>query len=82
MPSYALIVRDYFPPQEAASRVSLVMMSTIVGMAFGGWLTGEIFDFSKSYTLALFNGVIFNILNILIALWLLLGPKVWAIKKS
>ncbi len=82
VPSYALIVRDYFPPQEAASRVSLVMMSTIVGMAFGGWLTGEIFDFSKSYTLALFNGVIFNILNILIALWLLLGPKVWAIKKS
>ena len=60
VPSYALIVRDYFPASQAASRVSLVMMSTIVGMAFGGWLSGEIFDLTGSYFAAFLNGLLFN----------------------
>src|SRR5690606_20440362 len=44
VPSYALIVREYFPAREAGARVSLVLMATIVGMAIGGWLSGAIFD--------------------------------------
>ena len=35
VPSYALIVRDYFPAREAATRVSLVLMMTVAGMAIG-----------------------------------------------
>ena len=37
VPSYAMIVRQYFPAREAGTRVSLVLMTTVVGMAIGGW---------------------------------------------
>ncbi len=41
VPSYALIVRDYYKASEAGARVSLVLMSTVVGMALGGWVSGR-----------------------------------------
>ena len=73
VPSYALIVRDYFPAREAGARVSLVLMSSVIGMAIGGWMSGEIFDLTGSYQAAFLNGIAFNFLNIGIALWLLTG---------
>tara|TARA_R110002049_G_scaffold44333_5_gene130125 strand:- start:181935 stop:183179 length:1245 start_codon:yes stop_codon:yes gene_type:complete len=71
VPSYALIVREYMPAREAGARVGFVMMATILGMALGGWLSGQIYDLSGSYALAFVNGIIWNGLNILIMLWLL-----------
>ena len=44
VPSYAIIVREYFSPKEAGTRVGLVLMATLFGMAFGGWMSGAIFD--------------------------------------
>ncbi len=44
VPMYAVIVRQYFPPKMAGTLVGLVIMSTIAGMALGGWLSGAIFD--------------------------------------
>jgi cyanate permease len=73
IPSYALIVRDYYPAREAGARVSLVLMSTIIGMAIGGWLSGEIFDLTGSYQTAFLNGIAWNLLNMAIAFWLLFG---------
>jgi MFS family permease len=73
VPSYALIVRDYFPAREAGARVSLVLMATIVGMAVGGWLSGAIYDLTGSYDAAFLNGIAWNLLNMSIAFWLLLG---------
>ncbi|HEY7688363.1 MAG TPA: MFS transporter [Dongiaceae bacterium] len=73
VPSYALIVRDYFPAREAGAKVSLVLMSSVIGMAIGGWMSGEIFDLTGSYQAAFLNGIAFNFLNIGIALWLLFG---------
>ena len=73
VPSYALIVRDYFPAREAASRVSLVLMATVAGMAIGGWMSGEIYDLTGSYQAAFLNGIAWNLLNMSIAAWLLLG---------
>ena len=73
VPSYALIVREYFPAREAGARVSLVLMATIVGMAIGGWLSGAIFDLTGSYQAAFLNGIAWNLLNMSIAFWLLLG---------
>jgi MFS family permease len=73
VPSYALIVRDYFPAREAGVRVSLVLMATIVGMAIGGWLSGAIYDLTGSYQAAFLNGIAFNLLNMSIAFWLLIG---------
>ena len=73
VPSYALIVRDYFPAREAGARVSLVLMSTIVGMAIGGWMSGAIYDLTGSYQAAFLNGIVWNLLNMSIAFWLLIG---------
>jgi MFS family permease len=71
VPSYALIVREYFPAREAGTQVSIVLMATVVGMALGGWMSGFIFDHSGSYQLAFTNGIAWNLLNLMIAGWLL-----------
>ena len=71
VPSYAIIVREYFPASEAGTRVGIVIMSTIIGMAIGGWLSGAIFDWTGSYQLAFLNGIAWNAVNAAIALWLL-----------
>jgi MFS family permease len=71
VPSYALIVREYFPPSEAGTRVGLVLSSTLAGMALGGWMSGAIFDATLSYRMAFLNGSLWNLLNVAIALWLL-----------
>lgn len=75
VPSYALIVRDCFPAREAGTRVSLVLTATVVGMAIGGWLSGEIFDLTGSYQAAFLNGIAFNLLNMVIAFWLLTNRR-------
>ena len=72
IPMYAVIVRDFFPPQEAGARVGLAVMATIVGMAFGGWLSGAIFDLTGSYAQAFSNGIAWNLLNISIVGFLML----------
>jgi len=71
VPSYAIIVREYFPPREAGVRTGIVLMATLFGMAFGGWVSGAIFDMTGSYRAAFINGIGFNLLNLTIAFWLL-----------
>ena len=72
VPSYALIIREYLPAREAGTRIGAVMMATTFGMALGGWLTGEIFDWTGSYQAALLNGISWNILNMILIglLWI------------
>jgi MFS family permease len=71
VPSYAIIVREYFPPREAGVRTGVVLMATLFGMAFGGWISGVIFDITGSYRAAFLNGIAWNLLNLTIAFWLL-----------
>ena len=71
MPSYAIIVREHFPPNEAGARVGTVMMASLFGMALGGWMSGAIFDWTGSYDAAFVNGILWNLLNMAIAFWLL-----------
>ncbi len=66
VPSYAVIIREYLPAEVAGERVGLVIMATVLGMAFGGWLSGWIFDQTGSYKIAFINGIGWNILNIFI----------------
>jgi MFS family permease len=75
VPSYALVIRDCYPAREAGTRVGLVMMMTILGMALGGWMSGVIFDWTGSYQAAFANGVLWNALNTAIALFLLLRRR-------
>jgi MFS family permease len=72
VPSYTIIVREYFSPSEAGTRVGLVLMATLLGMALGGWLSGLIFDMTGSYRAAFLNGLGWNLLNVSIMTWLLL----------
>ena len=71
VPCYAIIVREYFPPSQAGSRLGLLIMATLVGMAAGGWLSGVIYDETRSYTLAFLHGIAWNFINIGIVVFLL-----------
>jgi len=71
VPSYAIIVREYFPSREAGARVGAVITATLFGMALGGWMSGAIFDLTGSYRAAFVNGILFNLVNVSIALFLL-----------
>ena len=71
VPAYALIVREYFPSQEAGARTGTVLMATLLGMALGGWMSGAVFDLTGSYRAAFFNGIAWNLLNLAIIGWLL-----------
>jgi MFS family permease len=75
VPSYAIIIREYFSPQEAGTRVGVVLMASLFGMALGGWMSGKIFDLTGSYQAAFVNGVLWNLLNVAIVLWLLWRPR-------
>ncbi len=71
VPAYAIIVREHFPAREAGSRVGVVLTSTLLGMALGGWLSGKIFDLTGSYDAAFVNGIAWNLVNVGIVLFLL-----------
>ena len=71
VPSYAIIVREHFPPAEAGARVGTVLMFTLLGMALGGWMSGKVFDLTGSYHAAFVNGIAWNALNLVITLVLM-----------
>jgi MFS family permease len=76
VPSYAIIVREYFPAREAGGRIGIVIFATVVGMALGGWLSGAIFDLTGSYRAAFVHGIAWNFVNLAIASWLLMRARV------
>lgn len=71
VPSYAIIVREFFPASEAGARVGTLIMATLFGMAVGGWGSGVIFDLTGSYRAAFVHGIAWNAVNLVIATWLL-----------
>jgi sugar phosphate permease len=71
VPSYAIIVREHFPANEAGVRVGAVIMCTMLGMALGGWMSGKVFDLTGSYHAAFMNGIAWNLVNLSIAIFLL-----------
>jgi len=75
VPSYAVIVREYFPAGEAGKRVGIIILATVSGMAFGGWLNGAIYDLTGSYDAAFINGIIWNMANLLIIGFILSRSK-------
>jgi len=75
VPSYAIIVRESMPAREAATRVGIVILASVVGMSFGGWVSGVIFDATGSYAAAFTNGVAWNAVNIVIITALLIRAR-------
>ena len=75
VPAYAIIVREYLPPEEAGRRVGAVIMATIIGMAMGGWMSGWIYDLTGSYAMAFLNGIAWNVLNFAIIVTLMMRSR-------
>ena len=75
VPSYAIIVRETMPANEAATRVGIVIFASVIGMSFGGWVSGVIFDMTGSYAAAFANGFVWNLVNVAIVLMLLLRSR-------
>jgi predicted MFS family arabinose efflux permease len=75
VPSYAIIVREAMPASEAATRVGIVILASVFGMSFGGWVSGVIFDATGSYAAAFLNGLAWNALNITIVVSLLIRAR-------
>ena len=70
IPSYGVIVREYFPSKEAGARMGIAISATILGMAGGAWMGGKLFDLTGSYHAAFLNGIAWNVLNGAIVWWL------------
>lgn len=71
VPSYAIIVRTYFPAGEAGWRIGIALLSTLAGMAVGSYMAGALYDLTGSYTASYINAIAFNLLNMSIAVMLL-----------
>jgi MFS family permease len=82
VPSYPLIVREYFSPREAGTRTGTVIMATLVGMALGGWMPGWIFDMTGSYGAAFVNGIAWSLVTTGIALFLLHRARRWVLREA
>jgi MFS family permease len=82
VPSYPIIVREYFSPREAGVRTGTVLMATLFGMALGGWLPGWIFDLTGSYRAAFANGIAWNLATCGIALLLLARARRFSVRAA
>jgi MFS family permease len=71
VPSYAIIVRTFFPAGEVGWRIGTTFFFTILGMALGGWLAGYLYDLTGSYTISFINAFAFNAVNFIIVAFLL-----------
>jgi len=70
IPSYAVTIRDLYPSREASWRIPTVLMFAMSGMAFGSWFAGRLFDTFLSYRPAFASGVMFNLANLAVILFL------------
>ncbi|HEY1412682.1 MAG TPA: MFS transporter, partial [Rhodopila sp.] len=70
IPAYSVAIRDLYPSREASWRIPTVLMTSMAGMAFGSWFAGKLFDVFLSYRLAFGSGVLFNLANLALILFL------------
>ena len=70
IPSYSVAIRDLYPSRDASWRIPTVLMTAMSGMAFGSWFAGKLFDLFLSYRLAFGSGVLFNMANLVVMLFL------------
>jgi MFS family permease len=64
IPGYVLTVRELCPGDEAGWRIATILFFSLMGMAFGGWLAGYVFDLTLDYRNSFALGVVFNIFAI------------------
>jgi MFS family permease len=63
-------IRDLFAPKEASWRIPTVLLTAMSGMAFGSWSAGWLYDNFGSYEIAFGSGVLFNMANLVVIVFL------------
>jgi MFS family permease len=64
IPSYAVVARELYPPEDTGWRIGAIFFAGSLGMAGGGWMAGYIFDHTGDYGLAFAASVAFNVVNL------------------
>jgi MFS family permease len=77
IPSYSVAIRDLYPSREASWRIPTVLMTGMSGMAFGSWFAGKLFDLFLSYRPAFASGVLFNLANLVVIVFLVSRTSGW-----
>ena len=74
IPAYSVAIRDLYPAKEASWRIPTVLFTAMSGMAFGSWHAGLLVDLFGSYQPAFASGLVFNLGNLAVLLFLLGHP--------
>jgi MFS family permease len=72
VPAYIVAIGQLFPPSQAAMRVPLQLLFSGMGMAFGSWSAGALYDAYGFYAPGFALGLGFNGLNLVILAMLVL----------
>jgi MFS family permease len=66
IPAYIVAIRELFAGSEASWRVPILLFTSMLGMAFGSWFAGALYDSFGSYAPAFAAGALFNLGNLAI----------------
>jgi MFS family permease len=66
IPAYVVTIRELFPSAEASWRVPTLLFTSMLGMAFGSWFAGALYDSFGFYARAFAAGALFNLGNLLV----------------
>src|SRR5271170_4576791 len=66
IPAYVVAIRQLFPSAEASWRVPVLLFTSMLGMAFGSWFAGALYDSFGFYAPAFAAGALFNLGNLLV----------------
>jgi MFS family permease len=66
VPGYVVAIRQLYPASEAATRVPLQLFFSGMGMAFGSWSAGALYDVFGYYAPGFSLGIAFNLVNLAI----------------
>ena len=75
LPAYVLVVREHYPVKDATWRVPTVLFAGFLGMAAGGWGAGALYDYFGFYLPAFGVGILFNLMNMIVLLWLVFRER-------
>ena len=75
LPAYVITVREFYPAKEANWRIPTVLFAGFLGMAAGGWGAGALYDHFGYYLPAFGTGIMFNVVNLMVLLALVLRQR-------
>jgi MFS family permease len=78
VPGYVVAIGQLFPASEAATRVPLQLFFSGMGMAFGSWSAGALYDAFGYYAPGFALGIVFNLANLGILVTLVLLERMHA----